>query len=877
MIRLRVLAAKFFGYFRRRSLEQELAAELESHLEMHIEDNLRAGMSPAEARRLALVKLGGVESIREQVREVQRFDFLETTLGDLAYGLRRLRRNKGFAVTAILTLSLTTGALATVLTLAHTLFFKPLPVPDADKLVKITPTREFGRSFGLISYPDYARIRDATQTLEDLAAHYPTAPLFARLGERAETIEGSVVTANFFPLLRLQPALGRFFLPTEDRVPDRDRVAVLSYDFWSSWFGASPEALGGEIELNGVSFTIIGIAPRNFQGLGTTPVSIYVPMMMLRTGYRWCVDALSASCTILRMIGRRAEGRDLAVVQAEMDTLVPESWQRALPDENSGLEARLPQGREAGATEENFVSLLAWVAGILLLACCANLSGLLVARAGNRAHELSVRASIGASKWRLIRQLLTESQLLALGGGLAGILLSLGLVEMLNREFFSWDSGGRVQNYDFSIPIPALLAVLLVSVGAGLVFGLVPALRSIRLGMNALGPGSRTVTPDSKLAPRLVVMQAIVATLLVIVAGLLASSARELVTGTNFEPSGVALLRLRPRLLGYSPEQAQSYLRKVLERLRAVPGVESFSFVGTGVALRGLDEEVALPGVEKGGIQVGYIEVGPRYFETIGTPLLKGREFLARDGTDAPPVAIVSRALANLCWPGSDPLGRPVRIGGQERTVVGIVADAGLQSRAEGVLPFAFVPFWQNPASVDARLQVRVAGDPATFLPTLIREIHQADPQVPITETLPLATQIAGEFRTLRMSSAAVSYAALVAVLLSTLGLYGSLSLAVARRRREIGIRMAIGASSRSILRLFQGQGLKLVGCGVLFGLLLAVPGTRLLRHLLYGSPAADIYAFLFAAAVLIGVGILASHLPALRASRIAPSESLKE
>jgi predicted permease len=361
------------------------------------------------------------------------------------------------------------------------------------------------------------------------------------------------------------------------------------------------------------------------------------------------------------------------------------------------------------------------------------------------------------------------------------------------------------------------------------------------------------------------------------VAAVLAASASLVVAGANFESSHVALMRLRPRLIKYTPERAQRFQRAVIERLATVPGVESASMVGQGLVLTGGQVGVTLPAWSaEQKLRVLYNEIGPRYFETLRTPVLSGREFDDRDSTQSPRVAIVSRALASRLWADRNAIGQTVLLKGAPHEVVGVVADVPLYSRTEGLQPFVYVPFWQNPAQVDSRLCIRVAGDPAAMLARLAQEVNRVDPDVPIAEILTLPVQMAGMTRPLRISATFVAYAAPFAMLLTAIGLSGALAFAVSRRKREIGIRLALGADAPGVLAMILRQGMTVIGAGILAGLGVAAAGTRLFSHVLYGTADADWPFYLLSVGVVGSVGALASWLPARRAARVDPTVALR-
>jgi predicted permease len=867
--------------FRRDAVERELDEELAFHFEQQVQSHLAAGLSPAEARRRARLAFGGLDQVKEDCRDARGVALFETTVQDLRYGLRSLRRNPGFTATALLTLGFTSGALSAVFSLANALLFRPPAVEHPEDLVVVSATRRQGRILGPVSYRDYVRLRDHARTLRGLAAHYSTAPLWVTIGDRPQELNGAVVSANFFPLLGVRPALGRFFEASEDEVPDRDRVAVISHHVWRDRFGSSPAVLGATVRINTAPFTVIGVAPASFPGLRLHANDLYIPTMMLSVGYRWC-DPGAVLCGPLSLIGRLAEGRTVEESQAEMTALVPPEWAHAPEGENTALVVFRPRGASQRPEPEQVqsLSLLTLVAGLLLLVACANLAGLLIARGSARTRELAVRAALGAGRLRLLRQLMTEAVLLAAIGGGVGLLVSVGLTAVLEARFFASNSEGYRTTLDLSPDPAVLVAAIAVSVAAAFLFGLIPALKSVGTGAASLQVQSKAFGPRSRLGRWLVGVQSAVAVALVAVAVLLAASAHEMAQGVNFDPAHVALMRLRPRLVQYAPAKAQAFQREVVRRLESLPGVRSVSLVGTGIALNLGGAEVALPPWGTAGrepLPSRYGEIGPRYFDTLRTPVLRGREFDDRDQAGAPRVAIVDETMARVLWPQGEAVGQAILVNGRPHDVVGIVADVPLEARSRERRPSVYVPYWQQPSQIDARYCVRVAGDAAAMIEGLVREVNRIDPDVPVTETVTLSFQIAqGLLQPVRLNATFLGYAAGLALLLSAVGLYGALAFAVSRRTKEIGIRIALGAATREVFGLVLGEGMVTVLCGVAVGLGLALAGTRLVRHLLYGSAAADLLVYAAAGLVVTVVGVLACGIPARRAARVDPTVALR-
>ena len=873
---------------RRSAVDAELDEELRFHLDLDIEKRMRAGLTRAEAARAARLALGGVEQVKDAHRDARGVALAESVLQDLRYGARAMRRSPAFSATVVATLALSTAALAAVLTLGYTLLYRMLPVERPGELVDVAGIRRVSaperlstseaarlQVLGPVSHPDYLAFRNGARTLSGLAAHYPTAPLFVTVDGRGREVNGAVVSANFFPLLGIRPALGRFFHDDEDRVPDRDRVAVIGSNFWRAHFGASPSAIGAHVRINGADFTIVGVAPASFSGTTNMPIELYIPTMMLRVGYRWCDDALAADCTVLQMIGRLAPGRTLADAAAELPTLAPAAWAHAPQGENSGVAVTAPRGMSTDDEEPRLVRILGAVAIVLLLVCCANLAGLVGAQAAARAHELAIRASLGAGPRRIARQLLTESAMLSLAGGVAGVLLSRAFIGALAAMFFAADDEGHPLQYDFSQTPLVALATLGAALAAGVVFSVASAKRFLR---PATG---RRIT--QRAAARwssgawLLGVQAAAAVAMVAVAALLGASARTMVRGRNYDASHVALIRVRPRLVKYSADRAQRFQRDVVRRLEAMPGVESVSMVGIGSVLGGSSIGVALPGWSGNQRLVSnYNEVGPRYFATLDTRLIAGREFDDHDAVQSPPVAVVNETLAARLRPEGGALGATIVVGRIERRIVGVVKDLSLRSRTHERESWVYTPFWQNPAQVDSRLAVRVAGDPAALLPAIAREVNGVDPDVPFAETITLESRIAALMRPVRVSATFVGYTAVLAVVLTAVGLYGSLAFAVARRTKEIGIRMALGAARGRVLGLVVREGMTVVAFGAAAGVAFAAAGARIVGHLLYGSADADWIFYASAAALVVCVGFVASIVPARRAAEVEPLVALR-
>jgi predicted permease len=872
---LSTLAARLRGLFGDRRADRELGDEIEMHLRLLTERYIRQGMTEAEAARAARRQFGNMTLLQEVNREMRGIRPIETLLQDVRYGLRILRKNPGFTAATVLTLALGIGANLTIFSFVDTFFLRPIPAREPEQLVKFE-----GRRGGGFSYPRYARYRDHSKSFQALAAHYATAPLNLVMEGDARVVNGAVVSANYFPMLGIQPRLGRFFLPEEDAVPDRNPVVVISERMWQDRFGGDPNALGKDLQLNGTACRIIGVAPADFPGAEAGfPNELWLPTMMLRLGYRWCDAIADENCTTLGLLGRLAPGRTMAEAEVELN-LIAQQLAATFPTEQGrvfSLRPVLGVRVNERAVYAYQMQLLMTVTGLLLVIACANVASLLLVRATARRKEIAIRLSIGAGRFRLIRQFLTESLLLAFAGGLLGLLISLWAKELL-AVFYN-------RPYDLSLTPRALVYAIALTLFTGLFFGLLPALQATRhdLARALKDDGGSQHPRRHRLRSALVIGQVALSLALLVAAGLLVRSESNIHQGANFDPQQVVVFGLRPRLLNYSPEKAQAYTREVVRRLENTPGVQSVTIGGLSFAsLSGGDDRVRAaeqaPQRAEDQLRVFHNEVAPRFFETLKIPLLEGREFNEGDRPGAPRVAVINETLARRLWPQVPALERILILNDQPYQVVGVSKNALLHNALDGPQPFLYLPYWQNNfrPQIDAGLLIRLSGDPQTMLQSLRRVIVAVDPQVPLGQVMTLSRLINGEFNYVMLTSAVVTWAGALAFFLSMLGLYGALAFAVGERRREIGIRMALGAKARDVLRLVIAQGLRLALAGVVVGLLAAYGATRLIKSLLYGVSATDPLTFIMIALLLLMVALLACWIPARRATRIDPLQALR-
>jgi predicted permease len=813
-------------------------------------------------------------------------------LHDIRYALRRMKDAPGFTAAAILTLALGLGINSAVLSIARGIFLKPLPVPEAARLVLVDrtlPNRPPTAAFTL-SYPDYLHYRDHARTFEGLAAHYATSPMQMGRPEGGTGVLGSVVTANYFDVLRLRAAAGRFFTDEEDRHPGKYPVAVLSHDLWRTRFDADGRVLGATVRLNGTSFTVVGIAPANFRGVYRgMPVDVWIPTSMFSVGYRYC-DGFARDCRILGLVGRLRDGVAIEDAQSEMSVLA-QHLETAFPETNKGfgVVVRPARGMRIDEQTQNrtLVGLMAAAAALVLLVSSANVAGLLLARGLRRRKEIAIRFALGASRGRLIRQLLVESTLLATAGGAAGMIVAVWATDVA-RGFLAAAELNGGSYLDLSLDFRIVAAGFAVALATGLTTGIAPAVQSTRTGaLPALKEdGAGSGTGRTRLREALIVVQVAVSVLLVAASGLVVRSFVMVHRGPGFDPDSVVLTRLRPSLIGYSAERAWAFQRAVIRRLEEIPGVISASPAnipalpgwrpGASVPIQvaGVTSDPALP------FMAGATSVGPRYFETLGVPLVEGREFDDRDSTGGRRVALVNEALARHFWPQGGAAGRQAIISGTPVEIVGVVKNVQFVSVREQPDPIVYFNFWRQNTTQsfthDAQLHIRIAGSAGALLAPIRRAIAAVDADVPASEAQVLGTRLGGPVAQLRTARAFLVTFGTLTLVLSTIGLYAALAFAVGQRTREIAIRVALGAGRIDVGRLVLQRGALIVLLGAAVGVAASGLAGPLLAHLLYGVGPRDPLTLVAGPLVVCLVALLAIWAPARRAMRLDPMAALR-
>ncbi len=808
---------------------------------------------------------------------------IESIGRDLRHALRTMRRSPLFVATVVVSLAIAIGANATIFGLVDALFYtNPPGVPQPDRMIQIGRSQD-GEGFDNNSYPNFEDLRVRNSVLEELAAYRfePTPIGLGGQGGGAERIYSQTVSGNYFSTLQVSPAVGRFFSAMEDTAGGDNNVVVLSYRLWENRFGADREWVGRNVILNGKPFAVVGVAPKGFRGVSLLAPDVWIPIHSVDNP-----DLVKSRRAVwLQLLGRLKPNVTLDQARAAL-RIDGEVLEREFPEENQGRGisvaplSLLPP--PIFAPVAGFMGLLMALVGLVLVIACVNVAGMLLARAATRRGEVAVRLSLGAARTRLVRQLLTESVLLFLLGGGVGLL------------FFYWMKSGLLALAP-QLPVPVELDValggrvtvfvVLLTLATGLASGLAPALRATRGGLaDALKEdGGKQQFGRLRLRAFLVTGQVALSLLILLVAGLLVRSLREAASiDPGFDPQGVSLVALDLTLAGYNEKTGSVFATRLLERVAALPGVETVSYTrqlplaGGGFSLGG----IVVPGQEDpdhpGGEGADWNIVTADYFRTLSIPLARGRSFNETDRSGSAPVAIVNETFANRFWPGQDPIGKVFQNGpagqGTPRTIVGVARDGKYRSLGEAPRLFVYIPFRQFYIP-EMALLIRGGSDPIRAVRGLLREL---DPNLPIVDAQTLGDFIGVGLLPQRLALSVAGGLGLVTLLLAALGIYGVTAYAANRRRREMGIRAALGATRSDLLLLMLRHGLGLAVVGTTVGLGAGLLTTRVLRDLLYGVSATDPLTFGLASATFLAVAVLASWFPARRAAATDPAHALR-
>ena len=883
---LRTFVQRLTALFRRRRLEADLDEELHSHLEMAIELNLRKGMSAADARHEALRSFGGVERTKEIYRDLRGLPMLETAWQDLRFGFRMLRRSPGFALLAILCLTLGIGANAAVFSWIEGILFRPYPaVVHQEQLLALTGT-VLGE-VDLTSWPDFQDLQRSCKLVDSFIVTKIMSTTLS-IGDRAEATRGSIVSANYFDAVGVHPILGRGFEASEDTGRNAHPVTVISYQLWKGRFKGDLEIIGKTQRLNGVVHTIIGVAPEGFYGTFVGwAMQFWVPVSMEENFEGGGYKLEDRGAHWIEAYVRLKPGVTLSQAQQEISS-VAKRLENDYPATNRGRSIKLwplwqTPFNNARTLLPTLEIMLAVVVFVLLIAC-ANVGNLLLVRSFARRHEMTVRLAIGAGRGRLLKQLFTEGLILSAFGAAGGILLSHWCRHALVLLFPA--RGGVAMHLPGEIDWRVLALSAGVCLITTLLLGLIPAMQTGKIDLaGALKSDSAGVVGGGGKAwirSGLVVVQVSLCFVLLVVAGLLLESLQNIRNSSpGFSTHGVMLTVIDLRPAGYDAPRAQSFEDQLLERVKALPGVESAVFARMTPLSYGSFSETPIsvdgyqPPPEEQPM-VEYNEVGPDYFTTIGIPLVSGREFTRADDEKAALVAVVNETMAAQYWRGKNPIGERVLVKGRWMQVVGVAKDSKYESVREAPKPFFYVPLRQN-FSIDGDLHIRTRLSPETMSAALLREVHALDPDLALYEVISLQELLDRSTSPQRVAVILVGVLGGLALLLAAIGLYGVMSYAVSQSRRELGLRMALGATASNLLRLVMSRGLALTVGGVLIGVAVALGLTRLLGNLLYKVSPRDPLAFGLALVVITLASFAACFLPAWRATRVDPARVLRD
>jgi predicted permease len=900
--------------------EAEIIDELSQHLDDRYEELRAGGSDDAEARRLAIEELREPDALARYLQPLRqarvpppitpgvgsRFS-TGAVWQDLRYAVRMLRKHPGFTAAAVLTLALGIGANTAIFSLVNATLLQRLPVADSERLVYAYR----GGVGGVFSYPLYAMLRDDNHVFDGFAAW---GGILASLNADAdaELVFGYIVTGNFFDVLGIRPARGRLLSVADDVTPGAHPVAVISYEFWQARFAGSPDIVGREIRLNGHVFTIVGVAPDGFPGPQLGPSRpLYVPMMMQavmrppRQGYSGDQnpDLLQHKTNSwLFGIGRLKPGVTPEQARAELDTMAT-TFMRAnqVTPQQPPPVARvaivpIDEGGPGRQQIQSVALLLGGVVGAVLLIACANIANLLLSRNAARRRELAVRLAVGASRMRLVQQLLTEGVVLSLAGGAAGLALAWAMIQAFQAA--PPPAGALPLALDFPIDQRVMLFTLALSCVTGLVFGAAPALKAARTGLvpalkDASTEGERG--PHLDLKKMLVVAEVALSLPLLVAAGLFVRSLQSAnAIDPGFDTDKLVSAPLNINLLRYTRAQGRQFYRQAVERMERVPGVESASVAR--VALLGGQGRVLSIHVEGRGLTHDSVRsegslviasdrtninanvIGPRFFKTIGVALALGRDFTEQDIEGSPPVVILNEPSARLHFPEGSPIGKRISVDGPKgpwREIVGVVRASKYGTLGEGEVPVVYMPLAQN-HETGMTLYVRTSVPPGSVIDAVRREIQALEPHLPVPSIQTMNETIGTSLYVARMGAWLLAVFGGLAALLAAVGIYGVLSFSIARRTREMGIRLALGADQPRLFLLVVRDGMLLVGVGMAIGLLASLAAARSLASFLYGVSTSDVPTFSATVAILAAVALVACAIPARRAMRVNPITALR-
>ncbi len=827
---------------------------------------------------------------------------MHTFLQDLRYALRQLRRAPGFAFVAIVTLALGLTVNATIFFMINDLFLRPLPAADPGRLVVITQTTTQMPFMLLFSYPDFLDFQrsaeggshdfpEMAKAFSGIMGYLESAVQMSRQGEAAERTYVHMVSGNYFTVLGAQPMLGRLFLPNEGRTAGADAIIVLTYDTWKNRFAADPHIVGQLVKINGLPFTVVGVTQPKFVGASWgTALSGFVPISMLPLMNPGGNEVFTNRGYLsVFMMGRLQPGASLEQARATAALVMARIMKDYGPQHPPGASTaviRESMSRPVPSVA-NFTPLvvgaLMILAALVLAITVANVANLLYARTADREREVAIRGALGASRWRLLRQLLAESTLLALAAGGLGAMAAIAVTPLLSKMIVVGDMAPAANTgTDWRLFVFTFVASLV----AGILAGLLPAWKATRLEILPLLKNAPTITSNRhRLRSLLVIAQVAFSCVVLICAGLAARSVQKLVqVNLGFRPDHIFLASIDPSLQRYSDERSRQFQTQLLDKLHALPGVSSASlathlpFDVGGDMRAGVWPEGQTPTETQKFLNVVCMSVDHAYLATLGTRVVAGRDFSAHDDEAASRVVIINRTLAQQLWPNGDAVGKRLSLQGDVMQIVGVIDEMRYYAMADTNRPLIFYPLAQH-FQQGITIVVRTGMDPMQITASVKQAVAQLDPDMPVYNIRTLDQQITSSpmgMAPMRIGAIIAGGQGIIALFLATLGLYGLISHSVKRRTHEVGIRMALGATHGKVLRILIKQGLRLVLIGLALGLAAAFAVTRLLSSVLYGVKTTDLLTFGGVTLLLAGVALLASYIPARRAASIDPMQALR-
>ena len=879
---LRRFFSRLAGLLARRRQDERLQEEIEQHIALQTSENLRAGLSPAEARRQALLKFGAAEAMKEDYRAGRGLPWIENLRRDLRFSLRVLRKSPAFAIVAILTLALGIGANAIVFSVMNALILHPLDVPQAESLYQLMRGKDRA---GNNSYPDYRDLRDRNRTFDQLVA-YDGAVAGLDIGGDPSSAWVELVTGNYFDGLRIQPYLGRLFHPSDERGANSAPYIVLTYAYWHAHFHDDPGVIGRVVQLNKNPFTIVGVAPPEFHGtLVFFFPDFFVPIVNQQQVEGKNVLNQRAKRSVFSVLGHLRPGVTREQAIADLNSIGAD-LEKTYPKEDNDMSFALARpslyGDYLGSPMKAFLSALMVLAGMILLAACTNLGSLFAARAADRSREISLRLALGSSRWRILRQLFTEATLISIIGGALGLCGSVWLVRALSlwQPFTKYPIHLQVRP-DASVYGFALLLALL----SGLIFGAVPVRQILRtdpyelIKAGSAGKAGRLTLRDLLLVAQIAICAMLVTSSLVAVRGLV----RSVHTNFGFEPQNATLADTDLSMAGYTGDQIPSMQKRMLEAVAAIPGVDSVGLVNPAPLYAGsvtglvFTDKTADLRPANAAAEAFLYRISPEYFHAAGTVLLSGRSFAWHDDKDAPRVAVVNAEFARKIFGSlAGALGAYYKTeDGTRVEVVGIVEQGKYHSLTEDAQPAMFVPFLQSPSS-ESWMVVRSSRDSQQLAPAIRSTLRDLDSGLPVyIQTW--VKELDHPLFAPRMATLSLGVLGLIGAMLSVTGIFGVAAYSVSKRLRELGIRVALGARRKEILQAALGRAFKLLAFGSTAGLLLGILASRVLASIVYQATPRDPLVLAGVVLAMLFLGLLATWIPARRALSIDPVILLRE